>query len=59
MPWNGTAGLVPPGHDLPAEPAVVPLIDMVPSRVVAVRNEGDTNPSIRSFVTIAAAAYRR
>ncbi|MFE4620572.1 LysR family transcriptional regulator [Streptomyces sp. NPDC056747] len=57
--WNGTVGLVPLGHDLPAELAVVPLIDMVPSRVVAVRNEGDTNPLIRTFVEIAAAAYRQ
>ncbi|MEU8585094.1 LysR substrate-binding domain-containing protein [Streptomyces abikoensis] len=56
--WNGTVGLAPLGHDLPAELAVVPLIDMVPSRVVAVCNEGDTNPLIRSFIEIAAAAYR-
>ncbi|MEU7607454.1 LysR family transcriptional regulator, partial [Streptomyces sp. NPDC041003] len=57
--WNGTVGLAPLGHDLPAGLAVVPLIDMVPSRVVAVYNEGDTNPLIRSFIEIAAAAYRR
>ncbi|MFD9339071.1 LysR family substrate-binding domain-containing protein [Streptomyces sp. NPDC060028] len=56
--WNGTVGLAPLGHDLPAELAVVPLIDMVPSRVVAVCNEGATNPLIRSFIEIAAAAYR-
>ncbi|MGI5380542.1 LysR family transcriptional regulator [Streptomyces sp. CA-251387] len=56
--WNGTVGLAPLGHDLPAELAVVPLIDMTPSRVVAVWNEGDTNPLIRSFVEIATAAYR-
>lgn len=56
--WNGTVGLAPPGHDLPAELAVVPLIDMPPSRVVAVWNEGDANPLIRSFVEIATAAYR-
>jgi hypothetical protein len=47
------------GHDLPAELAVVSLIDMTPSRVVAVWNEGDTNPLIRSFIEIATAAYRR
>ncbi|WP_432000093.1 LysR family transcriptional regulator [Streptomyces sioyaensis] len=57
--WNGTVGLAPLGHDLPAELAVVPLTDMVPSRVVAVWNEGDTNPLIRSFIEIATAAYRR
>ncbi|MFJ6609505.1 LysR family transcriptional regulator [Streptomyces sp. NPDC091289] len=56
--WNGTVGLVPLGHDLPAELAVVPLADMAPSRVVAVWNAGDTNPLIRSFVEIATAAYR-
>ncbi|CAM5528449.1 LysR family transcriptional regulator OS=Kitasatospora aureofaciens OX=1894 GN=hcaR PE=3 SV=1 [Kitasatospora aureofaciens] len=57
--WNGTVGLAPLGHDLPAELAVVPLVDMPPSRVVAVWNEGDTNPLIRSFVRTATAAYRR
>ncbi|MCB8901057.1 MULTISPECIES: LysR family transcriptional regulator [unclassified Streptomyces] len=56
--WNGTVGLTPLGHDLPAELAVVPLIDMPPSRVVVVWNEGDTNPLIRSFIEIATAAYR-
>ncbi|MEV6833764.1 LysR substrate-binding domain-containing protein [Streptomyces sp. NPDC051133] len=56
--WNGTVGLAPLRHDLPAELAVVPLIDMAPSRVVAVWNEGDTNPLLRSFIEIATAAYR-
>ncbi|MGW2778948.1 LysR substrate-binding domain-containing protein [Streptomyces olivaceoviridis] len=56
--WNGTVGLAPLGHDLPAELTVVPLIDMPPSRVVAVWNEGDTNPLIRSFIGIATTAYR-
>ncbi len=57
--WNGTVGLAPLGHVLPAELAVVPLTDMAPSRVVAAWKEGDTNPLIRSFVEIATAAYRR
>ncbi|MFJ9605160.1 LysR family transcriptional regulator [Kitasatospora sp. NPDC101176] len=57
--WNGTVGLAPLGHDLPAELAVVPLADMAPSRVVAVWNEGDANPLVRSFVEIATAAFRR
>ncbi|MFJ6391199.1 LysR family transcriptional regulator [Streptomyces sp. NPDC091972] len=57
--WNGTVGMAPLGHDLPTELAVVPLIDMAPSRVVAAWNEGDTNPLIRSFVEIATAAYRQ
>ncbi|MFF9002990.1 LysR family transcriptional regulator [Streptomyces achromogenes] len=56
--WNGTVGLAPLGHDLPAELAVVPLTDMAPSRVVVVWNEGDTNPLIRSFIEIATTAYR-
>ncbi|MFC8433403.1 LysR family transcriptional regulator [Streptomyces sp. NPDC057253] len=56
--WSGTIGLAPLGHELPPELAVVPLIDMAPSRVVAVWNEGDTNPLIRSFIEIATAAYR-
>ncbi len=56
--WNGTVGLAPLGHDLPAGLTVVPLTDMAPSRVVAVWNEGDTNPLIRSFIEIATAAYR-
>lgn len=57
--WNGTVGLAPLGHDLPAELVVVPLTDMPPSRVVAVWNEGDANPLVRSFVDIATTAYRR
>ncbi|MFD8521846.1 LysR substrate-binding domain-containing protein [Streptomyces capillispiralis] len=57
--WNGTVGVAPLGHDLPAELAVVPLTDMAPSRVVAVWNEGDTNPLVHSFVGSATAAYRR
>ncbi|MFE0903346.1 LysR family transcriptional regulator [Streptomyces rochei] len=57
--WNGTVGLAPFGHEPPAGLAVVPLVDMAPSRVVAVWNEGDTNPLIRSFVETATAVYRR
>ncbi|MGW3141440.1 LysR family transcriptional regulator [Streptomyces sp. NPDC001139] len=56
--WNGTIGLAPLGHDLPAELAVVPLTDMAPSRVVVAWNEGDRNPLIRSFIEIATSAYR-
>ncbi|MEV3928083.1 MULTISPECIES: LysR substrate-binding domain-containing protein [unclassified Streptomyces] len=56
--WNGTIGLAPFGHSLPAEFTVVPLIDMAPSRVVAVWNEGDTNALVRSFVETAGVSYR-
>ncbi|WP_225802730.1 LysR substrate-binding domain-containing protein [Streptomyces sp. NK15101] len=58
-PCCGTArSACPLGHDLPAQVARIPLIDMPPSRVVAVWNEGDSNPLIRSFIEIATAAYR-
>ncbi|MEU9042885.1 MULTISPECIES: LysR substrate-binding domain-containing protein [unclassified Kitasatospora] len=57
--WNGTVGMAPLGHGVPEGLAVVPLAGVAPSRVVAVWNEGDTNPLIPSFVRIAAAAYRR
>jgi DNA-binding transcriptional LysR family regulator len=56
--WNGTVGMTPLGHDLSEELAVIPVIDMAPSRVVVAWHEGDTNPLIRSFVQIATAAYR-
>ncbi|MER5753790.1 LysR family transcriptional regulator [Streptomyces sp. NPDC002088] len=55
--WNGTVGMTLVGH-VPGEGlAVVPLIDMPPSRVVAAWHKGDPNPLIRSFVRIATAAY--
>ncbi|GAA2280916.1 LysR family transcriptional regulator [Streptomyces ruber] len=57
--WNGTVGLAPLGHDLPAQLAAVPLTDMPPSRVVVAWNEGDTNPLIRSFTDMATTAYHR
>jgi hypothetical protein len=61
--WNGTVGLAPLGHELPAwlpvQLVAVPLTDMPPSRVVVAWNEGDDNPLIRSFVDIATTAYRR
>ncbi|WP_433567534.1 LysR substrate-binding domain-containing protein [Nocardia sp. CA-151230] len=55
--WNGTVGITPLGHNVPEGLAAVPLIDMAPSRVVVVWNEGDANPLIRSFVQTATAAY--
>ncbi|WP_329560643.1 LysR substrate-binding domain-containing protein [Kitasatospora sp. NBC_01266] len=56
--WNGTVGMTVLGHQPPAELAVVPLVDMAPSRVVAAWNRDDPNPLIRSLVRIAATAYR-
>ncbi|MCX5384367.1 LysR family transcriptional regulator [Streptomyces sp. NBC_00083] len=55
--WNGTVGLTLLGHRPGRGLTVVPLADMRPSRVVAAWRAGDTNPLIRSFVQIAAAAY--
>ncbi|WP_405580514.1 LysR substrate-binding domain-containing protein [Streptomyces sp. NBC_01092] len=56
--WNGTVGMAPLGHEMPEELAVVPIADMAPSRVLAVWQEGDTNPLIRSLAVMATAAYR-
>ncbi|MFJ9690653.1 LysR family transcriptional regulator [Kitasatospora sp. NPDC101183] len=51
--WSSTVGLAPLGHELPGDLAVVPLLDMARSRVVAAWREGDANPLIRSLVEIA------
>ncbi|GAA3598094.1 LysR substrate-binding domain-containing protein [Nonomuraea rosea] len=56
--WNGTIGMTLLDHEPGDGLAVVPLIDMPPSRAVVAWNEGDPNPLIRSFVRIAVAAYR-
>lgn len=56
--WNGTVGMSPLGHEPPEQLVVLPLIDMAPSPVVVAWNAGDANPLVRSFVQIAAAAYR-
>ncbi|MFJ4483758.1 LysR substrate-binding domain-containing protein [Streptomyces longwoodensis] len=56
--WNGTVGMAPLGHDLPAGLTAVPVTDMPPSVVVAAWRQDDTNPLIPSFVRTAGAAYR-
>ena len=56
--WSGTIGLMPLGHGLPAELAVVPLVDLAPSRVVVARREDDDDPLVRAFVEAATNAYR-
>ena len=56
--WNGTVGMTPLGHQPPEQLAVVPLVDLAPSKVVVAWNEGDGHPLIPSFVQIATAAYR-
>lgn len=43
--WNGTVGITPLGHKMPDGLATVPLVEMEPSNVVVVWNEGDTNPN--------------
>lgn len=55
--WNGTVGLAPLDHLPGAGLAVVPIIDMDPSRVVLAWREPDPNPLVRSFVQLATAAY--
>ncbi|MEV7144010.1 LysR family transcriptional regulator [Streptomyces tauricus] len=55
--WNGTVGMTLLDHVPARGLTVVPVIDMEPSRVVVAWKQGDTNPVIRSFVRIAAAAY--
>ncbi|MFF8932159.1 LysR substrate-binding domain-containing protein [Streptomyces longwoodensis] len=56
--WNGTVGMAPLGHDLPAGLTAVPVTDMPRSVVVAAWRQDDTNPLIPSFVRTAGAAYR-
>ncbi|MGW3018896.1 LysR substrate-binding domain-containing protein [Streptomyces longwoodensis] len=56
--WNGTVGMAPLGHALPAGLTAVPVTDMPPSVVVAAWRQDDTNPLIPSFVRTAGAAYR-
>ncbi len=56
--WNGTIGLAPLVHDLPAGLTSVPLVDMPPSRLILAWNQTNTNPLISSFTRIAAATYR-
>ena len=59
--WNGAIGLAPLApqpHAFPQGLTVVPLADMMPSRLVVAWNKADANPLIRSLVQIAATVYR-
>ncbi|MFJ8633280.1 LysR substrate-binding domain-containing protein [Streptomyces sp. NPDC093568] len=56
--WNGTVGMAPLGHEMPAGLAVVPVADMAPSRVLVAWKEGDQNALVRSLVGMATGAYR-
>jgi DNA-binding transcriptional LysR family regulator len=55
--WNGTVGLAPLTHALPAGLTCVPLTDMPPSRLVVAWNSGRSKPLIRSFTQIATGIY--
>jgi DNA-binding transcriptional LysR family regulator len=59
--WNGAIGLAPLAplpHAFPQGLTVVPLADMMPSRLVVAWRKTDANPLIRSLIQIAAAVYR-
>ncbi len=56
--WNGTIGLTPLTHPVPAGLTYVPLVDMPPSQLVIAWNTTNRNPLVRSFTHIAATAYR-
>lgn len=56
--WNGTVGLAPLGHAMPAGLTTVPLVDMPASRLVVAWNRADPNPLIRSLTQIAVASLR-
>ncbi|MFF2330035.1 MULTISPECIES: LysR substrate-binding domain-containing protein [unclassified Streptomyces] len=57
--WNGTVGMTLLTHEPGAGLAVVPLVDMEPSRAVVAWSDGDTNPLVRSFAAVAIAAHDR
>ncbi|WP_280344892.1 LysR family transcriptional regulator [Nocardia neocaledoniensis] len=52
--WNGTVGLTPLGHPVPAGLAVVPLVDKAPNSLVLAWRGGPPSPLVRSFVELAA-----
>jgi DNA-binding transcriptional LysR family regulator len=56
--WNGTIGLTPLAHAVPAGLTCVPLADMPPSQLIIAWNTANASPLIRSFAQIAASAYR-
>ncbi len=56
--WNGTIGLTPLVHAIPAGLTYVPLTDMPPSQLVLAWNTINDNPLVHSFTHIAASAYR-
>jgi DNA-binding transcriptional LysR family regulator len=55
--WNGTVGLAPMAHDLPAGLTTVRLVDMPPSPLVVAWPGDDPGPLVRSFVRVAVAVH--
>ncbi len=55
--WNGTIGLMPLVHELPAGLTAVLLADIPQSRLVVAWNSANASPLVRSFARIAAATY--
>lgn len=56
--WNGMSALAPVDQLLPAGLVTVPVADRAPSRLVLAWPAGATSPLVRSFVRLAAQAYR-
>lgn len=56
--WNGTVGIAPLTHALPAGLAWTPLTDMPPSALVVAWASEQESPLIRSFAHIAVDTYR-
>jgi DNA-binding transcriptional LysR family regulator len=56
--WNGTVGMMPMGHALPAGLTCVRLAGVPASRLILAWNGASTDPLIRSFTRIAVAHYR-
>ncbi|MFF5213382.1 LysR family transcriptional regulator [Streptosporangium sp. NPDC000396] len=50
--WNGTIGMTPLTHALPAGLVAIRLADMPPSRMVMAWNDDDGNPLIRSLLRL-------
>ncbi len=56
--WNGTVGMTLLDHRPTAGLTVVPVTDMLPSRVLLAWKRNHSNPLIHSFVRLATAVYR-
>jgi DNA-binding transcriptional LysR family regulator len=52
--WNGSVGLIPLTHELPAGLTAVPLAGHAPCSVVVAWDDAAADPIVRSFVAVAA-----